>query len=100
MTAKSILNLADFLFHLDRRDVMDGKRRNKATKKGGTGPQQGRVSEARLKELQAVFQSFGLNPSTPYQGAEDLARRFQRVGLLRSDGVTFSTSASSLSYDG
>ena len=78
---------------------MDGKRRNKATKKG-TGPQQGRVSEARLKELQTVFQSFGLNPSTPYQGAEDLARRFQRVGLLRSDGVTFSTSASSLFYEG
>jgi len=78
---------------------MGKERRKKATKKG-TRPQQGKVSETRLKELQTVFQSFGLNPFTPYKGAEDLAKRFQRVGLLRSDGVTFSTSASSLSDEG
>ena len=53
------------------------------------------VSQKRTKEIENTFKTLGLINNSPYQGAQELSKNFQRVSLYESSGVIYTTSSSS-----
>jgi hypothetical protein len=49
------------------------------------------VSKKRVQEIEETFKTLGII-NKPYQGAQDVAKNFQRISLYESHGFIYNTS--------